>query len=108
MDTKEFKKILKLLKVPSAACISAFPGDQISATWSKSGGHAGSKVLQRVREAARAAGFKVASEGTHGTPDGSHMGSGNELVKDGVTVGCASSYGVTAFENHFYIHVTAK
>jgi hypothetical protein len=103
MDTKEFKKLLRTLKIPAKAEVTGN-----TARWYKRGGHAGKNAIIKVVEAASANGFKAGQHSEHGSADGSRVGSGSYFHNDaGVEVYVTSSYGVTAYENTFTIRVTA-
>jgi hypothetical protein len=100
MDTKQFKKILRSIKMPSGAEVY-----DTSAHWKKRGGHAGKNAIIRVAESARDAGFVLADAASSSTPDGARVGSGTRYVKDNITIILSSSYGVTAYDNRFSIDV---
>jgi hypothetical protein len=75
--------------------------------WRKTGGYAGEKTLSRIIQRAIAAGYTKADEGLTGTPDGSHMGSGQVYVgpnKERLVIN--SSYGVTKERNYFSATLT--
>jgi len=103
MDTKQFKSILKALKVPSPTVT----GDTLAYFWVKRHGHAGAKTLQRVRENARALGFTPGDSKTSSDATGDRVARGDTMVKDGVTITFDSFYGQTAYENRFSISVKA-
>ena len=72
-------------------------------TWSKKGGYAGEKTLARIVQRAMDKGFVQRSNKATGTPDGSHMGTG-EVFKapTGECLTINYSYGVTKDKNYFF------
>jgi len=104
MDTKELTKLARSLKLPSSSTI--FLGDRIK--WTKHGGHAGKSTLEKVEEAARAAGFIDEAKVAGASPDGSYVGGEKVLVKENVSVRMGYSYGVTASGNSFWVSVDVK
>lgn len=101
MDPKQFQKLAKQLKLP--------PGGHFygkSWSWDKHHGHAGAKILDRVREAAQMAGWQSDPVTDHGSPDGSVVGRGRGLVSpEGHVLMTRSSYGATAYDNTFSINL---
>jgi hypothetical protein len=70
--------------------------------WRKKHGHAGRAMIDRAVEKAKKIGFKEGKYGTHGTPDGSAMGSSGVLYHpDGWELGHYASYGCVAYDNIF-------
>jgi len=101
MDPKEFKKLAAQLKLPAGG---SFYGK--SWVWNKRHGHAGAKTLERVREAARAAGWHPSPTTDNSTPDGSVVGRGRGFVSpEGHVLTTSSSYGATAYDNSFSINL---
>jgi hypothetical protein len=101
MDTKQFKSILKALKVPAPTVT----GSVLRYFWVKNHGHAGAKTLSRVRENAKALGFQSASSNVSSDATGDRVARGDVLVKDGVSILFSSFYGQTAYENRFSISI---
>jgi hypothetical protein len=98
----DIKKISKQLGLPSAG---KWSGHNFS--WSVRGGHAGGNVVDKVRKAAEAAGWKKGSHHSGGNADGSVVGSGNEMVSpEGHKLSVWSSYGATKDSNSFGINLT--
>jgi len=104
MDSKEFAKLAKSLKMPSGTEVKerTYPAHHLAAVWSKSGGHAGAKVIARVTENARKLGFKDSKFDLTGNGDGSVMGQKAYLRNDdGVLLEWSKSYGATKAYNYF-------
>lgn len=101
MDPKSFKKLAKQLKLPAGG---DFYGSTYS--WHKSGGYAGRKVTSRVAEAAEELGWTQHGRNDHSSPDGSTMGGSDPYTSpEGYKLTVGSSYGVTKYENSFYIRL---
>jgi hypothetical protein len=112
MEEKAAKKIMKLVKFPGGdkLIIKGYSfSDGISlARWSKSGGHAGAKILSKMLGAAVDAGFQVQDHDSSMTPDGSRSDSGTTLIhpETGVKINYTKHYGGVAYENHFTATIT--
>jgi hypothetical protein len=106
MNTKEFKQLLKALHVPSSADYCSNVTTH-RASWTKTGGYAGAKVIDRVRQELRAQDYQMNDYLPTGNPDGSQVGKCTTYVKDGVSVTLDASYGETKDRNRFYISVKA-
>lgn len=99
----EVKRVLKQLKVPSGGDYYALDGNW---SWQKKSGHAGAKVISRVIQAAEAAGWTRGEQQQHGIPDGSVMGSSNEMHSpEGHKLSWYQSYGSTSYDNWFELKV---
>lgn len=105
--SKDLTKLIKAVSFPQGAGISGWD-DNI--TWGKCGGHAGSKTISKVMKKAKEAGFVTLEEAKrHDIPDGSVIGSSNELVKlddKGAVLArlkWSESYGGVAADNYFYL-----
>lgn len=102
MDAKEFKKLLRTIKLPGTAIATA--GDNYAA-WSKRGGHAGKKTILKVLEAAETVGFKRKTSQSGCSPSGSTVANESVLEFGFVTLFLSSSYGVTDRDNYFSVNV---
>lgn len=101
MEAQEFKKLARLLSLPSGGKLM---GD--TWTWSKRGGHAGSKVVSRVLAQAKLAGWQ-ATDASGASPDGSVIRHGTAYVSpEGHRLSADSSYGATKDYNTFSISLT--
>lgn len=93
------------------AIIKALPKDadkmfMNSVYWSKRGGYAGEKMIDKIKEKLMAIGFKKGGVSGSNTPDGSTIGFGEVLVhKLGWTARLSKSYGVTASSNNYSVSV---
>lgn len=101
--TKEFKDATKKLGLPSG-------GDKSTGyyRWSKSGGYAGEKVLARVEQAAKKAGFKQQVSDQFLSPDGYTSRNGNTWTKGNVSVELSAHYGATKSSNSYSVTVRHK
>jgi len=104
MDAKEFKQLLKELKVPSPTVT----GDSLTYFWVKRHGHAGANTIKRVRENAYAVGFQQWDGKSSSNADGSRVGCVSTYTRGNVTLELESFYGQTAHENRFSIRVKVK
>ena len=75
---------------------------ETQACWSKRHGHAGSNMIEKMREKAAKLGFVAQKESSSLSPDGYHANYADTIVHpDGHTIRFWSHYGVTAWENSF-------
>jgi len=103
------KKIAKVLKFPAGTRYGKDYNGSLRADWSKSGGHAGAKVLDKARDAADAAGFKKHGKGAGAdVPDGSSSWDSDKVSKDGWVLEFYSRYGAVAYENKFRLTLTKE
>ncbi len=74
-------------------------------SWSKKGGYAGEKLIQKYKEMYKSAGWKPKQTTSSGSPDGSVISNNNILVSpDGeLEVAFSSSYGVMSSDNRYDI-----
>lgn len=103
-DEKAFKKLLRqngITKLPSG--MSSRRAGTLE--WSKDGGYAGEKTIDRMRQQAEAAGWKQGREMDDAHPDGSWVARGDVYVSpDGqIEMSYYSYYGATSYDNSFSI-----
>jgi hypothetical protein len=109
MDAKEFTKLLKSLTVPSGGSTGLTPdGRRHEFVWTKRGGHAGDKVVERVAANAIALGFRSSSSQTFNNTLGSMVGHGLLYELDGADVYATSTFGVLKCDNRFFVRITAR
>jgi len=106
METKEFKKLLKTLSFPVGGDV--YVGESY-AKWYKRHGHAGAKVIVRVLDAARAAGFAPVPDRDRVSADatGDRVARGTVVIKGDITITADTFYGQTAYENNFTLTVSS-
>lgn len=113
MDLKEFVKLSRKIGFPRTQDTD----DDTKVTkyrkvgrqymyWRKSGGYAGAKMIRRVLEKAKKAGFKPQEFKSDMSPDGYQASSGQSYVKTlrgkvVATLRYSDHYGVTRYENSF-------
>lgn len=110
METKAAKKLLKLIKFPSSKdtmLVGAVnKGDTECAQWTKRGGYAGAKTIDKCLDAAKAAGWKPEERQSSMSPDGSVASSNQTLVgPEGTKLSWCKSYGITKADNWFQLDV---
>jgi len=102
MNGKEFKALAKQISFPGGKDTRFY---EDSVTWSKRGGHAGSKTISKVVAQAILEGFTRREHDDSSSPDGSVVGSGTTYTKKvgdvTVVLSVSSRFGVTASENFF-------
>jgi hypothetical protein len=76
-------------------------------SWSKRGGYAGEKMLERLKEKLMGIGFKKESVSGSNSPDGSTVGFGEKLIYKplGWSASFSKSYGSTASSNSYSVTV---
>ena len=83
-------------------------GELSGASWNKRGGHP-DRILKKVWDAVKKAGFRKYDRSESGSPDGSYVRSGwTGRNSDGDQIYISSSYGVTARENTFQVTLDFK
>jgi len=102
MDTKEFKKLLKSLKMPSSTEVIQRENNILEARWRKVGGFAGERSIKRVAEEAVGAGFRVIGPADSTSADGSRVTHGSWFSNDDL-LSVTKTYGVTSKQNEFSI-----
>lgn len=90
--------------MPGQASIDLKTG---TAEWRKRGGHAGSKIISKVIQKAKAVGFKPASFFGNSHPAGNWVSSDETyLHPDGWILTFGSSYGQTKSDNSFWVRLS--
>jgi len=92
------KKLMKKLKMPGGTKKDPYG----IYSWTKNGGHAGEKIIKKVIDAAKAAGFKEKSRGSSDHPAGDWTSFDVVFADDaGNTIGYNKYYGSVAADNRF-------
>src|SRR5579863_917068 len=111
MDAKTFKQMLKTLSYPGGKDAKVYE-KSFYAHWHKRHGHGGARVLARVAEAAKKAGFVYGTCNVNTDAVGDRLARGNEMVlvtPEGTwQLDLNSFYGQTAWENSFTCKVGFK
>jgi hypothetical protein len=96
-DDSLMKAVRKILPTSDTTSISGY------LSWSKRGGYAGEKMVDRIKERLIAIGFKKDTVGGNNTPDGSYFGFSERLVqkKLGWEALLRKSYGPSASSNSY-------
>lgn len=110
--SKDLTKLIRAISFPQGKGTSGWDD---SVTWYKRGGHGGSNTIDNVLKKAKAAGFLTLEEvKRHNVPDGSVIGSSNELVKldeKGAVMArlkWSRSYGGVVADNSFYLSLALE
>jgi hypothetical protein len=76
-------------------------------SYSKHGGYAGAKVVEKLVAKAKASGFVPAKPSHFNSPDGNVVGSGQHFVHpDGHHLEVSKSYGSEKTSNHYSAHLS--
>ncbi len=109
MNNKEFKALLKTVKFPGGQLRRVTEGNGTHiASWTKRHGHAEADTIALVRHHALVNGFTYTSGNTTSDATGDRVGHGNTLVKGDVTIMTEAYYGVTSYDNRFFVRVVCK
>lgn len=105
MKESDFKKLARVLKLPSDVLLTRSGDEILGATWSKRGGQSGRNVVDRVRATAETLGWR-SNRNDFAVPDGSTVGSSDALHSpEGHKLITATRFGSTARDNVFTINL---
>lgn len=101
------QQMLKTLGFPNVKSRYGGGHGEHKSSWSKSGGHAGAKTVDRIVEKAKTLGFTAAKDTSGHNADGSYVNSGTHYVHpEGHHLTVNKSYGPTKDYNDFSMRLS--
>ena len=106
--SKTVKTLTKDLGLPSGCEIHTYEDNAVTITWTKRGGYAGEKILDRVRKKAIDNGWKAKNADSANHPDGSWVANSDTYEKGMALITFRTHYGNTASDNRYSLTVRAE